>query len=89
MVGDAGKAHLLACELDKEQDIYLALTCSFLPCREREVSFDGLADLIMQGGPAVLRPGWASGARLAGFWCTGWQVIFARRFRNPRRTRVG
>jgi len=46
---------------------------SLLPGWEREVSLDGLSDVVAGCQAAVLRAGWVSWAGLAGFWCTGWQ----------------
>src|SRR6266702_7349686 len=47
------------------------LTCMFAPCLEGELAFGRFADVVAGCGAAVLRPGRASWAGLAGFWCTG------------------
>src|SRR6266571_6655455 len=43
----------------------------FAPCLEGELAFGRFADVVAGCGAAVLRPGRASWAGLAGFWCTG------------------
>src|SRR5260370_39846330 len=47
------------------------LTCSFAPCLERGFPLRRFSHVIAGCGPSVLRSWRASGAGLAGVWCTG------------------